>query len=66
MLNEGSDPINFRPYRYAHFQKEEIERQVQMMPESGLIRPSSSMFSSLVLLVKKNMTHGGFARITER
>ncbi|KAF5468387.1 hypothetical protein F2P56_012540 [Juglans regia] len=27
-LKEGTEPINVRPYRYAHFQKEEIEKQV--------------------------------------
>ncbi|CAL9231367.1 unnamed protein product, partial [Arabidopsis halleri] len=52
-LKEGSDPVNARPYRYAHFQKEEIERQVQSMLDAGLIRPSSSPFSSPMLLVKK-------------
>ncbi|RVW48758.1 Transposon Tf2-8 polyprotein [Vitis vinifera] len=26
-LKEGTDPINVRPYRYAYFQKDEIERQ---------------------------------------
>lgn len=52
-LKEGSDPVNVRPYRYAHFQKEEIEKQVQAMLDAGLVRPSSSPFSSPVLLVKK-------------
>ncbi|KAL6331615.1 hypothetical protein AAG906_011555 [Vitis piasezkii] len=52
-LEEGTDPINVRPYRYAYFQKDEIERQVSDMLNSGLIRPSSSPFSSPVLLVKK-------------
>ncbi|KAH9735040.1 hypothetical protein KPL71_017615 [Citrus sinensis] len=52
-LKEGTEPINIRPYRYAHFQKEEIEKQVQEMLNSGLIRPSTSPFSSSVVLVKK-------------
>jgi hypothetical protein len=52
-LKEGTEPINARPYSYAYFQKTEIEKQVQDMLKLGLIKPSTSPFSSSVLLVKK-------------
>ncbi|KAL0550402.1 hypothetical protein IC582_014912 [Cucumis melo] len=52
-LKEGTDPINVRPYRYCYHQKEEMEKLVREMLSSGVIQPSTSPFSSLVLLVKK-------------
>ena len=52
-LKEGTEPINVRPYKYTHYQKNEIEKQVEDMLRSGLVRPSTSHFSSPVLLVKK-------------
>ncbi|KAA0041765.1 ty3-gypsy retrotransposon protein [Cucumis melo var. makuwa] len=35
-LKKGTDPINMRPYRYAHHQKEEIEKLVDEMLTSNL------------------------------
>ena len=53
-LQEGTSPINIRPYRYSHLEKNEIEKLVQEMLHAGIIKPNISPFSSPVLLVKKN------------
>jgi hypothetical protein len=50
-------PVVVRPYRYPQLLKDEIEKQCDDMLQQGLIRPSTSAFSSPVLLVrKKDMT----------
>lgn len=53
------EPVNIRPYRYPHFQKEEIERRVEEMLQSGIIQPSTDPYTSLVL-VKKTDGFWGF------
>jgi transposase InsO family protein len=52
-LVPGAQPVNIRPYRYPPHLKDEIEKQVAAMVQMGTVRPSSSPFSSPVLLVRK-------------
>lgn len=53
VLKEGHRPVNVRLYKYAHVQKSEIEKLISKMLMSRIIKPSTSPFSSPVLLVKK-------------
>jgi hypothetical protein len=52
-LQPQTVPVSVRPYRYPYYQKTEIEKMVQELLQTGLIRPSNNPFSSPVLLVKK-------------
>ncbi|MCI00446.1 RNA-directed DNA polymerase (Reverse transcriptase) [Trifolium medium] len=52
-LKAGAGAVNVRPYRYPHHHKNEIEKQIKEMLVTGIIRPSTSAFSSPVILVKK-------------
>ncbi|MCO5553339.1 hypothetical protein L7F22_006860 [Adiantum nelumboides] len=52
-LIPGSSPPNKPPYRVSQAQQEEIMRQVNELVEKGMVRPSSSLFCSPVLLVHK-------------
>lgn len=53
VLKEGAEIPNIRPYRYPHYQNNEIEKLVNDMLKSGVIRPSVSPYSSPIILVKK-------------
>ncbi|KOM30953.1 hypothetical protein LR48_Vigan01g050800 [Vigna angularis] len=52
-LHEGASIPNLRPYKYSHQQKNEIERLVKEMLQTGIIKPSISPYSSPIILVKK-------------
>jgi hypothetical protein len=49
----GPMPVVVRPYCYAHNQKLELEKQCAEMLHTDVIRPSTSAFTTPVLLVKK-------------
>jgi hypothetical protein len=52
-LHPGTPPVAMRPYRYPQRLKDEIENQCAAMRAQGIMRASTSAFSSPVLLVRK-------------
>jgi hypothetical protein len=52
-LLDESQIVNVKPERYPHYQKNELERLVAEMLQTGIIEESQSPFASPALLVKK-------------
>ncbi|CAH9070767.1 unnamed protein product [Cuscuta europaea] len=52
-IKEGALIPNSKPYRYPHYKKDEIEKLVNDMLNTGILRPSTSPYSSPVIMVKK-------------
>jgi hypothetical protein len=52
-LQPNTTPINIKPYRYPHSQKEAMTTIIKDMLKDGIIKPSTSPYSSPVLLVRK-------------
>ncbi|XP_076903968.1 uncharacterized protein LOC143559194 [Bidens hawaiensis] len=48
-----SQPVNVKPYRYPHYQKQIMTTLISEMLRDGVIKPSQSPYSSPVLLVRK-------------
>ncbi|KAL4580133.1 hypothetical protein LXL04_016314 [Taraxacum kok-saghyz] len=46
-------PVNVKPYRYPHYQKEIMTNLIKDMLRDGIIIPSNNPYSSHVLLVRK-------------
>nr|KYP37785.1 Transposon Ty3-I Gag-Pol polyprotein [Cajanus cajan] len=51
-LTPNSNPVNVKPYRYPHYQKDIMTQLISDMLTDGIIQPSNSPFSSPVLLIK--------------
>jgi hypothetical protein len=61
-LQPNTAPINVKPYRYPHSQKEAMTTIIHDMLKEGIITPSNNPYSSAVLLVRKKRWHLAFLR----
>lgn len=52
-LKDGSSPVNIRPHRFPVIQNDEIEKMVEELLYSGVIRHNTSPYSSPIVMVKK-------------
>ncbi|XP_042067267.1 uncharacterized protein LOC121810570 [Salvia splendens] len=65
ILKEGADAINIRPYKYVAKQKDVIEKMIDEMLTSGVIRHSESPFASPIVWLRKRILLGACVWIIE-
>ncbi|GKC83027.1 putative mitochondrial protein [Tanacetum coccineum] len=58
----GTQPVNIRPYRHPHVQKDAIESMVKELLEDGVIKHSQSSFTSPVVMALMNDVFREFLR----
>lgn len=54
-----SAPINVKPYRLPEKHKQEVNRQIQEMLDSNIIRPSTSQWNAPLIVVPKKLGVSG-------
>lgn len=59
-LEKNANPVNDKPYRYPHYQKEVMKKMISEMLQDGIIKPSQSPYSTPVLLVRKKRRYLAF------
>jgi hypothetical protein len=64
-LKEDDKPPNIRPYRVPQKQKDEVENLINTMLADNIIRPSTSLYSSPAIVVRKKMGLRDYALIIE-
>ncbi|EEZ99857.1 Retrovirus-related Pol polyprotein from transposon 17.6-like Protein [Tribolium castaneum] len=56
---KDNNPIFTKTYRYQEIHKEEVRKQINSMLTQGIIRPSTSPWSSPIWIVKKKLDASG-------
>ena len=63
-LHPGTSPISMTPLRMALVELQELKVQLQELLDKGLIRPSTSHWSALVLFTRKEVKNSsGMTRV---
>ena len=53
-LKPGEEPVQSRPYKIPFCKEEIVQKEIDKLLQEGIISPSSSPWSSLIVLVRKN------------